>query len=177
MRPGPRLFLRLPLALLLAVSGCTKKPAAEVPTPQTSPPAMIVVAVEQVRVSGARPAIAPDTGRVAELRQQARERMTAAALLVDSIHVTPATLRARVGEELPLFPGPVTWVARDKKGAAIPHFGPIFRIVDNTIASLRGGKITGLRAGSTYLLVSAGVFSDTLPPRVLHTTRIPLTIW
>lgn len=103
--------------------------------------------------------------------------MAVAATLIDSIYVTPATLRARVGEELPLFVGTVTWMARDKQGVAIPHFGPLFQIADNGIASLRGGKITGLRVGSTYLLVSAAVLSDTLPPRILRTTRVPLTIW
>jgi hypothetical protein len=138
---------------------------------------MIAVAVESSVMTGPRPATPADTGRIAELRQEARQRMAIAAALVDTIVVTPTSLQVRVGAEVPLFAGPVSWIARDKQGAAVPHFGPIFRLADNTVASLRGGKITGLRAGSTYLLVSAGVFNDTLPPRMLRTTRITLTVW
>lgn len=159
MRPDRRNSVRLLCSSVLAVNGCQKQPAPQVATPQLSPPTMTAVAVEPARVSGPGSAAIPDTGPVAELLAPARDRMAAAALLVDSIYVSPTTLRARVA------------------GRAIPYFGPILRILDNSVASLQGGKITGLRAGSTYLLVSAGIFSDTLPPRVLRTTRIPLTIW
>lgn len=153
--------LRVILAGLLCACGGTRLPQ----------PVMGTVSVGRV-ASAPSPG---DTTARARAMLEARQRADAAALLVDTIVVTPPGLEVTIGSPLSLFPS-VRTVARDSTGRAIPGFTPVFSLADNTMATLRQGMITGLREGVTTLRVEAMVFTDTLRPLRRTRTAIPLTV-
>ena len=75
-----------------------------------------------------------------------------ASLATESITVTPATLRVRVGGVVPVR-GSVTIQAFDSAGHLIDRFAPLLEMEDPQIAQLSGGSIVGLKQGVTVLLV------------------------
>jgi len=84
---------------------------------------------------------------------EAQAQSARAAAQVDTIVVQPDTVRLHVGETVPLYPT-VKIEARDKRGAAVPHFAPALSLGDRAIADFSGWALTGRRPGLTWLVVS-----------------------
>jgi hypothetical protein len=84
---------------------------------------------------------------------EAQAQSARAAAQVDTIVVQPDTVRLHVGETVPLYPT-VKIEARDKRGAAVPHFAPALSLGDRGIADFSGWALTGRRPGLTWLVVS-----------------------
>ena len=75
-----------------------------------------------------------------------------ASAAVDSIAVSPTSIRLTVGGSLSLRDS-VRIQAFDAKGQPIARFAPFLQIEDPQVAQLNAGKIVALREGETVLLV------------------------
>jgi hypothetical protein len=80
------------------------------------------------------------------------------------------------GESIPFHTLDIT--ALDSTGTAIRPFGPALRIDDHRIAALEAGRIIGVSAGTTYLILGAPVTDpQTGRGTMRDLTRIVILVW
>ncbi len=109
------------------------------------------------------------------LRLAAFRRADSAAALVDSLLVTPATLRLRVGDSLSIEQVHVD--ARDRTGAHVLKVAPQFSVEPRTVARLRGSYLVALAAGQATLLIKPVRLGRSPPPAPTRPlTRVPVQV-
>ena len=142
-----------PALLALSLIGCSAKAPSSSPTPQ------LRAVVNAERVVGGLPLASDTSERARALRERQRVASEASAR-VRSLRVSPARIALAVGEAVPLNRVQVT--ALDSAGRQVTGFAPSFSVQDNSMATLRGGVITGLEPGITSLRIAPVNFGS--PP-------------
>ena len=71
-------------------------------------------------------------------RRNALDSTNLIALKVHTLDGAPDSLVLAVGDSVPLFGGPISWVARDDAGLPIPDFAPWFRVDNSRVAGIHG---------------------------------------
>jgi hypothetical protein len=104
-----------------------------------------------------RPATSPPPRKLA----QPLLRVDSAGHLTDHITVAPDSVVLHVGESQSIR-GTLQIDAYDRSGTRLPNFLPLLRIENPSIATLRGGGITGVSPGMTRLQIAPLVFDTTL---------------
>jgi hypothetical protein len=114
--------------------------------------------------------------RVDSLRQAANQRADSAGALVDTIVAAPARLTLRVGDSLPFY-GAMRLVARDRSGAEVHGFVPLFHVQPFVVATLRRGYLVAVDTGTAALLIRPMRFSSAGPTAPSPSlTRVPVHV-
>ncbi|HSA56679.1 MAG TPA: hypothetical protein VLE53_13300 [Gemmatimonadaceae bacterium] len=164
------------LACVLSMgAGCSRQspPPGPPPAPASAPAADGIRMTEVIARSPERGRALPDTGRLAEARQAARDRAAAAGRLVDTIVATPDTIALEAGESV-FFLNAVRFEGRDSTGALLPGLTPRLSLADQNIARFAGGELVGVSVGRTVLRVEAAV--PGAPPGVRPRTRTEIPV-
>ncbi len=89
--------------------------------------------------------VTPQVARSAPMQAALR-----AGALVDTIVVSPDTLRLHVGQSVFAFTA-IRFEARDSTGGSVPQFAPWVGVEDSSIVAFQGGMLVGRKAGTTRL--------------------------
>lgn len=110
-----------------------------------------------------------DVARRAAVRHAAQAKGDSAAMLVDTIEVTPLEISVHVGDTLlgPALTGRLKAVAKGKDGRIVPNFHPVYLFPRSTPAFAIGqGQIVVLGPGEVVVRVVARV--PTGPPEAVR---------
>ena len=151
------------LAVLSALS-CAPKPGVQLDTP-------LSIALKADSIRRDTEAEHRDFGR-----RNAADASNLRAMSVDTLLVLPDSLVLAAGDSVPLYGGPVSWTARTTSGEVVPDYAPWFRVDNSRVLRIRGDMLMALAPGRGALLLTAAVRSDSLPPRILTTSRLVVIV-
>ena len=111
-----------------------------------------------------------------ERRRNANDQANVNATAVDTLVARPDSLLLASGDSMPLFGGPLSWTARNRAGEPILDFAPWFRVDNSRVLRISGDHLIAQAPGRGALLLTVAVRSDSLPPRILKTTRVHVVV-
>lgn len=110
------------------------------------------------------------------LRRQSELRADSAAVLVDTMLVTPPALRLRVGDSLSFLDG-LQVQALDAGGGPVPHAVPRWHVPQSGIVRISGMYLVAVAPGEDALLVRpVRRGAAALAPSARPATRVPVVV-